>query len=424
MKLYCSGIGGIGLSAYASYQKASGHEVSGSDLEESSIISNLRSHDISVSFNQDGNAVPDDTDLFVYTLALPDAHPELMKAKEFGITQKTYFQALGDLIRESGKTCIAVCGTHGKSSTTAMTAKVLVDSGLDPSVILGTKTNDLGGKNWRKGTGDYFLVEACEYRRSFLNILPDIVLMTNVTGDHFDAFDGIADYHDAFREFLSNLKSKGTLITHMSDPECSKIAGKSNANIIDADTFRLPNLNVPGVHMQKNAQLVLALAGSLMLKNAESFLEKYHGCWRRTELKGKTTQGALLIDDYGHHPNEIKKTLDGIKEAYPDRRLVCVFQPHTHDRTIKLYNQFLEAFKSADLVIIPNIYEARSDRDRKKVDVDKFVGDVKIGSSVEVINGHSLENTVDLLKSGILKKNDLLVTMGAGDVTKIGDELL
>ena len=425
MIIYCSGIGGIGLSAYAAYQKAAGHDVYGSDLNDSDLIKDLKSQGIKVSLTQDGVAVPEDCDLFVYTLALPDDHPELMRARELKIPERTYFQALGELMKPS-KTSIAIAGTHGKSSTTAMLAKVVVDAGLDPSIILGTKTPDLENRNWRRGSGDIFIAEACEYRRSFLNLSPKIVLLTNVTGDHFDAFKDEEDYKNAFREFLKKIPVDGTLITHLSDSSCADMAEECECNVIDADQQPFINLSVPGVHMQENAKLVLALASVLGISDdkAQVSLKEYKGCWRRSEIKGKTAEGALVIDDYGHHPNEIKVTLSGLKEAYPDRRLICVFQPHTHDRTVKFYDEFTKAFSSADLVIIPNIFAARSDRDSEKVDPGKLVCDIKQESSVEVLYGESLEGTVGMLKNGLIRKNDLVVTMGAGDVWKISEGVL
>jgi len=410
MKIFCSGIGGIGLSAYAAYQKAAGHTVCGSDSVDSEIISDLRSQDIDISLNQDGSVVTDRFELFVHTLALPEDHPELKKARELGIECITYFQALGRLTdawkssRGKDGILIAVCGTHGKSSTTAMAAKVLIDAGLNPSVILGTKTSELNDKNWKRGNGNIFLVEACEYRRSFLNLNPDIILVTNVDGDHFDAFKDMTDYENAFKKFIAKLPADGILIDH-------------NVKLPES-----PELLVPGKHMKENAKLVMALADILKINNAEKSLSEYSGCWRRSEIKGEFN-GILVIDDYAHHPREIKTTLEGIKESYPGRRLICVFQPHTHDRTIKLYDDFLTSFQSADIVIIPNIYDVRGECDSGSIDIDKFVADIQASSNTQVSHGKSLEETSQLLQKEILKSEDVLVTMGAGDVWKTCDML-
>ncbi len=420
MKIFCSGIGGIGLSAYAAYQNACGHQVSGSDQKESDLIADLRSQGMTVTLNQDGSALPRDADLFAYTLALPLDHPERKKAAEYRMPQLTYFQALGELTRNHP--LIAVCGTHGKSSTTAMAAKVLIDAGLDPSVILGTKTPDLSGRNWRKGEGELFLVEACEYHRSFLNLSPKILLMTNVTGDHFDAFKDMDDYRSAFKELIRKLPKDGVLITHRSDSACDALAKEAPCPVIDADMEPLIPLQVPGKHMQKNAKLVLALAKQLNFKHATESLTTYKGCWRRTEIKGESAEGALVIDDYGHHPNEVKTTLEGLREAYNGRRLICVFQPHTHDRVLKLYDEFTRALAATDLVIIPNIFAARSERDNAKANPEKLARDISRVSGVEVLFAGSLEKAEEILKK-TLQKNDVVVTMGAGDVWKIADSL-
>ena len=427
MNIFCSGIGGIGLSAYAAYQQASGHTVSGSDRAETPLTADLTKQGIAVSSEQNGSAIPEGTDLFVYTLAVAEDHPERECAKKLGIPQQTYFEALGDLIRSSGKTLIAVCGTHGKSSTTAMAAKMLMEGGKDPSVVVGTKTKDLGGRNWRKGAGENFLVEACEYHRSFLHLSPEIILLTNADGDHFDAFRDMKDYESAFKEFIQKMPSNAILITHVSDTNLHgilEVAAGKGIRIIDADAFSAPKVGVPGKHMQQNAVLILALAELLGLQNAEKSLAAYSGSWRRMEVKGETPEGVLVMDDYGHHPTEVRATLNALREGYPERRIVCVFQPHTHDRTKKLYGDFLTAFSDADILVIPNIYDARPKEGEERVDVSTFIADIAKTSGIEAFNGESLEATSRLLQERIMQRGDLLVTMGAGDVGKVAEMLL
>jgi UDP-N-acetylmuramate--alanine ligase len=424
MKIFCSGIGGIGLSSYAAHQRANGHDVCGSDCAASDTTRSLERMGVRVCLNQDGSAIPKNADLFVYSLAVADDHPERRRAADLHVPQWSYFQALGDLTKRHR--LIAVCGTHGKSTTTAMAAKALIDGSFDPSVAIGTKTADLSNQNWRKGSGEYFLAEACEYRRSFLHLSPEIVLLTNITGDHFDVFNSMEDYRSAFFEFLEKIPTDGALITHNDDrtlmPFIEAVQSRG-VTVINADGYEVPRLTVPGLHLQENARLVAALADLLDIPHVEQSLKQYSGCWRRSEVKGER-RGVLVIDDYGHHPNEVRATLKGLKDAHPDRRLVCVFQPHTHSRTAKLYDDFLVSFTDADVVVVPNVFEARSDCDRGKVDAEKFA--LKIGeiSEVPAYYGESIDKTVKLLRRNILRKNDLLVTMGAGDVWKIGDALL
>lgn len=424
MKIYCSGIGGIGLSAYAALQAANGHTVLGSDRSDSPLLDDLRSQGITIVLNQDGSDISADIDLFVFSEAIPADAPERMKAREFGIKSVSYFEALGELSRDH--MVIAVCGTHGKSSTTAMVAKMLIDAGKDPSVVVGTKMKELNGRNWRKGKSDIFVVEACEYRRSFRFIFPDIALMTNVDGDHFDAFASMDEYHTAFVDFLKQLPDKAPVITHGDDADCMAVAKTALHPIINADTYPLISLETPGEHMRQNARLALALAAHLQIdaSSAQNSLAAFSGTWRRMEVKGERADGITIIDDYGHHPTEISATLSAMREAYGERRIICVFQPHTHDRTIKLYREFAEAFSDADVVVISDIYVARQDIETDTVDVDAFVKDIAEASGVEAINGQSLVTTQALLNKHILQPGDVVITMGAGTITTLSDRLM
>ncbi|MBI5156102.1 UDP-N-acetylmuramate--L-alanine ligase [Candidatus Peregrinibacteria bacterium] len=423
MNIFCSGIGGIGLSAYASLQKAAGYTVAGSDRSDSALLQSLREQGIEISLKQDGSALPDACDLLVYSEAIPADAPERKRARELGIRSISYFQGLGEISKDFF--VVAVCGTHGKSSTTAMAARVLIEAGKDPSVVVGTKVRELDGKNFRKGKSDLFLLEACEYRKSFHSLSPDIVLMTNVDGDHFDAFKDMQEYHKAFSDFLSILPPDGVVITHGQDPDAKRIAMGSGRKFVDADAFPLPKLSTPGEHMRQNARLVLALAEVLKIpqKKAEDSLSGFAGTWRRMEVKGER-DGITIVDDYAHHPKEIRATLAAMREAYPERRIVCVFQPHTHDRTLKLYDDFLVSFKDADVLIVPDVYDARHDIETATVDLPRFVKDIATGSDVKAIEGHTLSETEKMLWGAILKSGDVLVCMGAGDITQLAGRMM
>lgn len=425
MNIFCCGIGGIGLSAYAALQAANGQRVSGSDRAESALLEDLRRQGIAVTIGQDGLAVPEDADLFVYSEAIAPDAPERVRAAALAVPQMSYFHALGDLTR--GSRLISVCGTHGKSSTTAMAARVLIACGKDPSVVVGTKVRELDGstdldvaRNWRKGGSDLFVVESCEYRRSFHFLSPKIVLMTNVDGDHFDAYGSIEEYQQAFVDFLSLLPDDGIVITHGRDPDCLRIAVASGRTMIDADQYDAPTLSTPGLHMRQNAQLVLALAIHLGIReeDARASLQGFAGTWRRMELLGTTVHDVPVIDDYGHHPAEIRATLRAMREEYPTKRIVCAFQPHTHDRTKKLYKDFLSAFSDADVLIIPNVYAARLFVEQGgEVDVQQLLADIALESHVEAFFGDGLEKTKKVLRSTILRSGDVLMVMGAGDIT-------
>lgn len=423
MKIYCSGIGGIGLSAYAAHQLQRGHEVYGSDRSDSPIIQDLRELGAHISLNQDGSFVPSDCDLFVYSEAVPADSPERIRARDFSIQAQSYFHALGELTHDSF--LIAVCGTHGKSSTTAMVSKILIDAGKDPSVVVGTRMKELDGRNWRKGGGDLFVVEACEYRKSFHYLSPDIVVMTNVDGDHFDAFASLEEYQAAFVTFLKRLPQDGPVVLHARDPDSKAVGESSGRTIIDADVQQDISVGAPGNHMRENAKLAAVLGEYLQIEPGvvRKSLDAFTGTWRRMEVKGETANGVTVVDDYAHHPVEIRATLQAMRETYPKRRILCVFQPHTHDRTLKLYEDFTSAFSDADVVIIPDIYVARSDIETAEVDISHFVNDIARASRVDCINGRGLSETLAFLRERT-QGGDVVILMGAGNINSLAPQLL
>ena len=423
MKIFCSGIGGIGVSSYASLQNAAGHTVLGSDQNESSLVDDLRQQGIHVSVCQDGSTVPDDADLFVYSEAIPEDAPERIRATELGIVQQSYFTALGELSKKSY--VIAVCGTHGKSSTTAMAARVLVELGIDATIQVGTKLQELQGKNWQKGEGNIFLLEACEYRKSFHALQPDMILMTNVDGDHFDSYKSVEDYQSAFVDFVQKLPKDGVLITHMQDTDCATVASTVQQKVRNADLQPLPALQTPGVHMQQNAQLVLCMAEELGLDFAavQKALAGYAGCWRRLEHKGTFGEDIMVIDDYAHHPIEVHATLQALKERYPSRQLLCVFQPHTHQRTQQFYTDFTKAFHVADEVVLTNIYEARPDIEGEKVDIATFATDIANASSVPCAAVGTLHQAEEYVQNKA-QAGSLVLCMGAGTITQLAEHLV
>jgi UDP-N-acetylmuramate--alanine ligase len=246
--------------------------------------------------------------------------------------------------------------------------------------------------------------------------------MTNVSGDHFDAFPGgLEEYQQAFAEFLGLIPETGTLILHQEDADALRLAEYAKCEHVNADEIPLPELSIPGSHMQANAQLVQGLAQELGIDSAQAAasLQAFSGTWRRSEVKGEwqlsTGDAGLVIDDYGHHPNEISVTLQALKDAYPDRRIICVFQPHTHDRTRRFYDDIIKCFKPVDVVLMPGIYDARHDIETYLVDETKLVDDIAKASDVEAIHTDSFSNAEDVLKKDVLQAGDLLVTMGAGD---------
>lgn len=424
MNIHCSGIGGIGLSAYASLQQACGHCVSGSDAVPGNLLTDLRRQGVCIAAVHDGSALSPATDLFVYSEAVPPSHPERERARQLGIPSRSYFQALGDLSRPSF--VIAVCGTHGKSSTTAMAARVLLAAGRDPTVVVGTKVPELHGRNWRKGGGEVFLLEACEYRKSFHCLSPDLILLTTVDGDHFDYYPNIAAYEEAFLDFFRLLPVEGSLVLHGNDPASLRVARAAGCTMVDADVHPLPPLVVPGRHMQENARLVLGMAGVLgiPMDSALPSLAGFQGTWRRMEVKGIRGDDVLVVDDYAHHPREVLATITALRERHPARRMVCVFQPHTHHRTLRFYRDFTQVFRGVEVVVIPNVYAVRAEQDARELDLPAFLRDVREGSGTTVFGGMTLEETATLLNEEVLRAGDLLLCMGAGDITVLAQRMM
>lgn len=395
----------------------------GSDAADSALLDDVRSLGIHVSLNQDGSALPEEIDLLVYSEAIPESAPERKKARERGVREISYFHALGEMT--AGSELIAVCGTHGKSSTTAMSARILMEAGMDPNVVVGTKLRELSGKNWRKGNGNLWIVEACEYRRSFLHLSPTIIIITNADGDHFDAFASVDEYRKAFVDVISLLPEGGTVIAHGSDKQVTSLIEQAGASLIDADAEPLIPLKTPGAHMRKNAQLALSLARYLGIPErvSQAAISEYSGSWRRMERRGETHDGIPVIDDYAHHPVEIAATLSAMKELFPTKRRVVVFQPHTHHRTLTLWDGFATAFTDADVVIITDVYDARPDRDAEMANVKKLVEAIRSHGKREVYAGGTLDDTEKLLRSGILRQDDALIFLGAGTITRLAGKM-
>ena len=428
MKKYKSihfiGIGGIGISALAYLALAEGKHVTGSDVASSDLIDDLQHNGAHISIGHDGGNVTEETELVVYTEAIDhENNPEYKKAKEMGISVLSYFQALGQISRT--KKTLAVVGTHGKTTTTAMLGLTLIQAGLDPTVIVGSKLKEFGQKNMYIGKGDLFVVEGCEYRRSFLSLEPFGVVLLNCEAEHLDYYKDEEDYVKAYQELVKQIPSDGFLIANMEDENVKKITQSCIGTIIPVRTEDVEkldlNLNIIGEFNQFNATqaYMAAKAVEANLDEVRDALENFNGAWRRLETKGEFN-GTLVIDDYGHHPTEIQLTLKAVKDEYPERRLICVFQPHQHSRTHMMLEEFKEAFGSADKVIIPDIYEARdTEEDKAKIDSEKLV---KAISHSDVVWGKDLDYTFSLLND-VVEKNDVILVMGAGDIGTLAERL-
>lgn len=409
MKVYCIGIGGIGLSALARYYKHKGWEVAGSDVADSELIQTLKKEGIHVDIGHSKDNIKEKMDLVVHTIAVSEKNEDIIRARELGCVCMSYPEALGHITKE--KTTIAVCGTHGKTTTTAMAYHALKACGINPTVIVGSLLSGIG-TNFIAGDSTYMIVEACEYRRSFLNLHPQHVLVTNIDADHLDYYRDLQDIHDAFQSFADKVPENGYLIAHNNVNLVSK-GTVINADTVDIDSIRL---KVLGKHNQSNAQLVIALGQALGLseeKVREGLLD-FKGTWRRLEYKGTTAKGVAVYDDYGHHPTEIRATIQALRERYPigEFALHIFFQPHLYSRTKLFLESFAEVLATADRVYLMPIYAARETDDGS-------VSSTMLMEKIHALGGHAepLDTTLALAPTieELAGNRTVAVNIGAGD---------
>lgn len=423
MKVHFIGIGGIGVSALARHYLSVGWTVSGSDQSDSQLVQALISEGITVFVGpQVAENVPSDVNKVIYTVAVKEDNLEFIAAQEIARRNlailQTYPQALGEMTRT--KKTIAVCGTHGKTTTTAMTYEMLKECGVDASMIVGSLIEVNGKKtNYIKGTSEWIVIEACEYRQSFLNYFPDYTIITNIDADHLDFYKDLEDIKKSFGKFVDNLKPDGKVIVHESENYINEYVKVTRPLIIadEADVDKIV-LSVPGQHNRQNANLVFTLGKELGFGEEKVLqgLKNFKGTWRRQEYKGvfKTNSGNEIIfyDDYAHHPHEIRATLAAFREKYPDKKIAIAFMPHLFSRTKLLFKEFVEELAKADAVLLMPIYKSREVLDES---ISNGMLAEKIGPKAK-----SVEN-FESLKSEILNNTDtgndkLVITMGAGNI--------
>lgn len=424
-KAHFVGIGGIGVSAIARLFLQKGLEVTGSDRYSSIVTDALMKIGAKINIGHKSDNLSDDTDILIYTIAIDIENPEFVKAKNLGIKMLSYPEVLGAISKD--KYTIAVSGTHGKTTTTAMIGKILVDTDRDPTIIVGSLMKG-PMSNLVVGESQYFVVEACEYRRSFINLIPRIVVITNIDNDHLDYYKDIEDIKSAFEELVSKLGEKDYLVCNKKDERLQCIVESAKCIVIDYAENKLAEnleLKVFGVHNIENAKAALTVAEILEIDSDKSgkALEGFTGTWRRFEYKGKSETGAMIYDDYAHHPTEIRATLQGARNFFKDKKIAVTFQPHLYSRTKLLLDDFAKSFNDADLVILSDIYAAREVRDdtiSSKILADEIN---KNNQKEKAFYAGNLENTEKYLKE---KENnfDVIITMGAGDISILSDKLI
>ena len=429
LNIHFIGIGGIGVSALARYYLEKGYQISGSDLVSSEITQALKKKgaQIFVGPHNPKYLTPGVKQLIYSPAVLPN-NPELVAAKKLGIKIQTYPQALGELTKKHFT--IAVAGSHGKSTVTAMIGGLLKKAGFNPTVMVGTKVKEFGDSNCRVGNSKYLVIEADEHFASFLNYWPKIIVLTATEADHLDYYKNLKNYILAFKKFVSHLPKNGILIANKDEKNLYNTFSTFVKNVIwyslkEKESERLKKImKIPGEFNVSNALAVLAVARVLKIPDRISFkaLSEYRGSWRRFQIeKIKCNEERLryitLISDYAHHPTQIKVTLKAAREKFPKKEIWCIFQPHQYQRTYYLWNDFVKTLKEApvDQLILTNIYDVAG-RENKKI--KKKVNSKKL---VKAIDKSSCEYIPTIEKVAIyLKENlgggEVVIVMGAGDI--------
>jgi UDP-N-acetylmuramate--alanine ligase len=446
-KIHFIGIGGISMSGLAAVLLNSGFKVSGSDFKNSPIVEKLEASGAEVYIGHKRENVKD-VDLVVYTAAIPSDNPELLEAQDRSIALMDRAEFLGEIMK-GHKYNVAVTGTHGKTTCTSMLSHVTLAGNLDPTILIGGELDIIDG-NFRIGNSEYFLTEACEYKRSFLKFFPYVGIILNIDADHLDCYKDIDEIADTFLEFSKLIPSDGYLIGCSDDFRVKEILSKANCNTLSYGFDETANvtakniifntngcatfdvyknnknlftltLNVPGKHNVLNAlaSICVSLIFNISSDNIIEGLSKCKSAHKRFEYKGELN-GVTVIDDYAHHPTEVKAMLSTAKQI-DHNKIYCIFQPHTYTRTKSLFDEFTECFNDADELILMDIYAAR-EKNTGLVSSDEL-GDAIRSKGVKCTNVHSHDEALAYVKSK-LTTGDLLLTVGAGDVVIVGEKFL
>lgn len=445
-KVYLSGIGGIGLSALAYYFLHEDKKVIGSDMTKSEVTSRLEAKGVLINYKQKASNITKDIDLFLYTSALPLDHPEFVKARKLKIPVLSYFEFIGYLSKQH-KT-IAIAGTNGKTTTTAMLGLIMEKAGLDPTVIVGSLVPQWGS-NFRFGKSDWLVVEACEWQAHMLEINPQILVLTNVAEDHMDFFKDLDDIKKHFQEFVNKLPEGGKFFKNIDDQNSAKInfggqtisfGQKNSADYVFASPvikkgeqifatkkkskkFAEFNLVIPGLYNIYNAMAAMAVADDIGVNQHQIWnaLHGFNSTWRRFERVG-TWKNNIVISDYAHHPDAIAGLLQATRDFYPEQKIIAIFQPHHHNRTKTLLKEFAVSFTLADHVIISDIYQVRG-REDKMHDQVSSADLVKLMNHEHKYYCPSFSDVKQTLRE-INPVDSILLFIGAGDIDDLAREII
>ncbi len=449
-RVHCLGIGGIGLSAIAEILADNGHIVSGSDIKASPVTKNLEQKGIKVFYEHNAENV-NGVDAIVYSAAVSSENPEVMRAEELGIPMFSRAQVLG-ILMDRYENSVAICGTHGKTTVTSMTSLILRNAEYKPTILVGGNLPEINGNVEIGSDNHYFVTEACEYMDSFLELKPSIGVILNIDSDHLDYFKDMDHIVKSFKTFVEGIREDGIIIAYGDNPfvkdvlkdRTNKITyGYSENNDFYAEnivfddkgfpeydichngnTITHIHLSVPGEHNVLNSMAAFVTASYLKapIPVIVSTLKSFGGTHRRFDFTGVTPEGIIVIDDYAHHPTEIKATLAAAKNV-KHNKLWLVFQPHTYTRTKALFDEFVDSFEDTDALILTDIYAAR-EQDIYNVSSYKLWKVMKEKyPEREIYYVQDFEDIVKYIRSHA-GKDDIAMTMGAGDVYKIGEMLI
>jgi UDP-N-acetylmuramate--alanine ligase len=442
------GIGGIGISALARWFSAQKWAISGSDVASSVLTGELKREGFKLKIGHKKGYLSPKTALVVYNSAIPADNPELLEARRLGLPVFTYPELLGRLTKIYPT--IAVAGAHGKSTSTSLLSLVLVEGGLDPTVIVGTKLKEFGGKNFRLGQGEYLLIEADEFKGSFWQYSPAAALITNIDWEHLDFYKNFKNVKKSFLRFIGNISEDGSLVVNRDNAglwslrgKIAKIAGKNKLKVVwyslgDHRTKKIVSkigkiLKIPGRHNVSNSLGVYLLARTLGIKEKTILgaLGSYRGAWRRFEYRGDMRVKNVTVpvyDDYGHHPTEIKATLQAFREKFPDSKIICVFEPHQAKRLKLLFREFVGAFDGADELILLPLYKVagrdKTDEKYSSKTLATLVAKRKTAGVTYLAGQKDLKKTILGILENKAYKRAVVVMMGAGDIVNYTGRLL
>jgi len=443
-RVHLVGVAGSGLSGMARLLCSMGMDVTGSEPRESSTLQRLRDSGIRCMVGHSGENLPEDADLVAISAAIGSDNPEVVSARKRGIPVLKYAQLLGKLML--GKSSIAVAGTHGKTTTTAMAASVLAEAGRDPGFLMGGEYPGLGGGS-RWGKGEFFVVEACEFDRSFLNFHPSLAIVTNIEEEHLDYFHSLQDIQEAFGQFVGRLPADGCLVVNSDDDHSSHLHRYSRAPVVGFSLrpgaahwwaeeihpegggiqFRIRSaagetarvtLRIPGIHNVKNALAVAAVLRQtgLTLEEIAGGLEKFSGVSRRFEILRR--EPVVVVDDYAHHPTEIAAVLRAARDTFEGRRIRLIFQPHQYSRTWRFLGQFARILADSDEAIVAEVFRARDPAEEvRRVNSAALVDRIQ-GLDGRAVLAPTFPDILEYLR-GTLVEGDVLICLGAGDITQL-----